>query len=60
MARTRFKEVLQKLHFSNNTEADESDKGYKIKLLITDFNKNFSWFVSNDTTQKRQWADDKI
>lgn len=60
MARTRFKEVLQKLHFSNNTEADESDKGYKIKLLITDFNKNFSWFVSNDTPQKRQWADDKI
>lgn len=42
MARTRFKDVLQKLHFSNNTEADESDKGYKIKLLITDFNKNFS------------------
>ena len=42
MAMTRFKEVLQKLHFSNNTEADESDKGYKIKLLITDFNKSFS------------------
>ena len=55
MTRTRFKDILQKLHFSNNTEDDKKDKGYKdFPLdwpLITHFEESSSlcirWRYSN-------------
>jgi len=32
--RSRFQEILQNLHFSDNSNQDESDKGYKIRPII--------------------------
>ena len=30
MSRSRFEEILQNFHFSDNTKDDKSDKGYKV------------------------------
>ena len=51
MSRSRFEEILQNLHFSNNTKDDKSDKGYKVRSLINTFNQSFSEYVSDDCTQ---------
>ena len=51
MTRTSFKDTLQNLHFSKNTEADKEDKGYKGRPLITHFNGSFPSCVSNDIIQ---------
>ena len=46
MSRSRFEEILQNLHFSDNTKDDKSDKGYKVRSLINHFNQSFSECVS--------------
>ena len=51
MSRSRFEEILQNLHFSDNTKDDKSDKGYKVRSLINHFNQSFSECVSDDCTQ---------
>ena len=51
MTRTTFKDMPENLHFSNNTEADKSDKSWKVRPLISHFNESFSWCVSNDAIQ---------
>ena len=51
MSRSKFKEILQNLHFSDNTMDDKSDKGYKVRSLINHFNQSFSECVSDDCTQ---------
>ena len=51
MSRSRFEEILQNLHFSDNTKDDKSDKGYKVRSLINHFNLRFSECVSDDCTQ---------
>ena len=51
VARSRFDDILQKLHISNNTKDDKSDKGYKVRSLINHFNQIFSNSVSNDDAQ---------
>ena len=62
MTRTRFKDILQNLHFSNNANAGKSDKGYKFTQLITHFNESFTFFtlcVSNDVIQNVKLKDVK-
>ena len=51
MARSRFEDILQNLHFSGNTKDDKSDKDYKVRSLINHFNQSFSNSVSNDDAQ---------
>ena len=51
MTRTRFKDILQNLHFADNSEDDKSDKGYKVRSLINHFNDSFERSVSNDQRQ---------
>ena len=51
MSRSRFEDILQNLHFSDNTKDDKSDKGYKVRSLINHFNQSFSECVSDDCTQ---------
>ena len=51
MARSRFEDILQNLHFSDNTKDTKSDKGYKVRSLINHFNQSFSNSVSNDDSQ---------
>ena len=51
MSRSRFEDILQNLHFSDNTKDDKSDKGYKVRSLINHFNQSFSECVSGDCTQ---------
>ena len=51
MSRSRFKEILQNLHFFDNAKDDKSDKGYKVRSLISSFNQSFSECVSDDCTQ---------
>ena len=38
---TRYEEVLQNLHFPNNTKQDKTDKGYKIRPIIGHLNESF-------------------
>lgn len=51
MTRTMFKDILQNLHFSNNAEADKSDKVYKFTQLITHIHESFTSCVSNEVIQ---------
>ena len=51
MSRSRFEEILQHLHFSDNTKDDVSDKGYKVRSLTNHFNQSFPECVSDDCTQ---------
>ena len=51
MSRSRFEEIWQNLHLSENTKDDKSDKGYKVRSLINHFNQSFSKCVSDDCTQ---------
>ena len=55
MARSRFEDILQNLHFSDNTEDDKSDKRYKVRYLINRFNESFSnsvWNVDSQSTDE--------
>ena len=47
MARTKFKNILQNCIFYNNTKADNSNNSYKVRLLITNFDKKFSQYAPN-------------
>lgn len=47
MARTKFKNILQNWIFYNNTKADNSNNSYKVRLLITNFDKKFSQYAPN-------------
>ena len=51
MARSRFEDILQNVHFLDNTKNDKSDKGYKVRSFINHFNQSSSNFVSNDDSQ---------
>ena len=42
MARSRFKDILRNLHFSDNTKDDKSDNGYKVRFLNNHFKQGFS------------------
>ena len=51
MARSRFEDILQNIHFSDKSKNDKSDKGYKFRSLTNHFNESFSNSVSNDDSQ---------
>ena len=38
IASTRFKAILQNLHFTNNLKKDDSDKRFKVGAVIKHFN----------------------
>ena len=39
--RTRYQDVLQNLHFADNTTQNKKDKSYKIKPIIDHLNESF-------------------
>ena len=41
MARNRFMNILQNLHFTDNQTADKSDKAYKMRIVINHLSKAF-------------------
>ena len=49
--RTRYQEVLQSLHFVDNTKKDKTDKGYKIIPFINHLNESFKVVFSNKPEQ---------
>ena len=49
-ARTRYQEVLQNNHFSENTKQDKTDKGHQIRT-VHHLNKSFQVVFSNKTDQ---------
>ena len=51
LTRARFKDILQNIHFADNSKNDKSDKGYRIRPVIDHFNKAFASAVSNDACQ---------
>ena len=52
MTRESFKEILQNIHFADNSKSNkESDKGSKIRPLIDHFNKVFPEAMSDDSEQ---------
>ena len=51
MSINRFEQILQNLHFADNQKDKKIDKAYKVRSAISNFNDNFSAFVSNDSTQ---------
>lgn len=51
ITRTRFTSILQNLHFADNESADKSDKGYKMRTVITHLNEAFREAVSDASKQ---------
>ena len=51
MTKSRFKQILQNIHFSNNDTADKVDKGSKVRPLINHFNEAFQSAMSNPSIQ---------
>ena len=51
MAKSRPEDILQNLHFSDNTKGDKSGKGYNLISLIKHFNQNFRKSILNDDSQ---------
>ena len=49
--RTRFQEILQNIHFADNSKNDSSDKGYKIRPIIEHLNKSFQNSYSDEPEQ---------
>ena len=49
--RSRFQEILQNLHFSDNSKQDENSKGYKVRLIINHLNRSFQASYSNEPEQ---------
>ena len=47
MARNRFMNILQNLHFTDNQTADKSGKAYKIRIVINHLNKAFQDAMSD-------------
>lgn len=50
-SQTRFQNILQNLHFANNTPADHADKAYKVRPLIDHFNNAFMDAFTVDVNQ---------
>ena len=51
MIQNRFCEILQNLHFADNTYDDKTDRGFKVKPVIDHLNKKFVVVLSNDKEQ---------
>ena len=49
VTRTRYQEVLQNLHFAENTKQDKTVKYYKIKPIIDRLNELFQAVFSNES-----------
>ena len=49
--RDRFKEILQNLHFADNIQSDQEDKGYKIRPVIDHLNESFRQVYSDEPEQ---------
>ena len=47
IARNRFMNILQNLHFTDKQTADKSDKAYKIRIVINHLNKRFQDAMSD-------------
>ena len=47
----RFCEILQNLHFSDNTYDDKTDRGFKVRSVIDHLNKRFGEVLSNNKEQ---------
>ena len=57
MARNRFMNILQNLHFTENQTTDKSDKTYKMHIVINHLNKAFQDAMSD---VERQSTDDHM
>ena len=51
MIRKRFCEILQNLHFADNSKVDKTDKAFKIRRVIDHLNSKFPEVLSNDSEQ---------
>ena len=51
MTKSRFKEILHKIHFSDNDTADSNSKGNKVRPLIDHFNEAFQSAMANSLNQ---------
>ena len=51
LTRGRYQEILQNLHFADNSKQDQSNKGYKIRPIIDDLNRSFHESYSNEPKQ---------
>ena len=51
MIRNRFCEILQNLHFADNTYDDKTDRGFKVRPVIDHLNKKFAEVLSNNEEQ---------
>ena len=49
--RGRYQEILQNLHFADNSKQDQTNKGYKIRPNIDHLNKSFQESYLNDPKQ---------
>ena len=49
--RDRYREILQNLHFAENSKQDQTDKGYKIRPISNQMNKSFRESYSNEPKQ---------
>ena len=47
----RFCEILQNLHFSDNTYDDKTDRGFKVRSVRDHLNKSFGEVLSNNKEQ---------
>ena len=47
----RFCEILQNLHFSDNTYDDKTDRGFKVRSVRDHLNKKFGEVLSNNKEQ---------
>ena len=47
----RFCEILQNLHFSDNTYDDKTDRGFKVRSVRDHLNKRFGAVLSNNKEQ---------
>ena len=48
---TRYQEVLQPLHFANNTKQYKTDKCYKVRPIINHSSESIQAVISNETGQ---------
>ena len=51
MTKSRFKEILHLIHFSDNNTADSNNKGNKVRPLIDHFNEAFQSAMANSPNQ---------
>ena len=51
ITRERFMELLNNLHFADNSKDDKIDKGYKLRTMIDHLNDAFHAAMSDSTAQ---------